>query len=194
MKHLVQLTFLLLVLSSISSRKFVFLFKQNLQDMSKLIGIARNSGAGCQISVDDIDCVFPTPATLENVVNQFKALGVEFEQVDQFGAVNAIYYAFSSEEKGYKNIKLRLCVTGYYDFYFNKIDNKITLLDDICIDDPQDCVNKENACDDADCLAVPKQTFKSSINEAILSRRGVAKLKASGSKLMFVFVFVIPPT
>lgn len=170
MKHLIQLTFLLLVLTSISSRKFVFLFKQNLKDMKKLTDIARNAGAGCEITVDDVDCVFPTPATLDNVVNQFKALGVEFEQVDQFGAVNAIYYAFSSEEKGYKNIKLRLCITGLYDFYLNKIDNKITLLDDICFDDPQDCVKKENACDDADCLSVPKQVFKSALNLTLLNQ------------------------
>ena len=129
--------------------------------------IAKNHGAGCGINDnDEIDCVFPNLASLEAGQNEIKAKGVEFSVVDTYGPVNVKYTAYDPA-----TLVLRVCNTGVYAYALKKVEDKILILDDVnCRSNPEECIPKEEECDDSDCLDKVKFYFAKRINLELLNQ------------------------
>jgi hypothetical protein len=165
---------ILSILSAIYSQKFLFQLatKAPTGITDKVIKIARDLGAGCGNDSDGIDCVFPTIASLDQGNKSLTKLGISFEYTEKYGNTIVLYTSYESEDEGHSKITIRLCVTSYYEYYFNKIDDKLSILDDeICRDSPSDCmIKKSEACDDSDCLEVPKKVFAAALNLTLLNQ------------------------
>lgn len=135
-----------------------------------LITIARNLNGGCGSIDDTLDCVVDSPDRLSNLKNSFGAQGIDFEpeHSEMYGAVYVKHYSFDDGSRGY-NVQIRTCATSIYEYHLDKIDTKINIIsDETCRDEPYECYQKTEACDDSDCLASPKKAFKQSIPCSVL--------------------------